>query len=61
MIADVPGAPLTGVKANRLPAGKFQPEFHIQCSYALMPVKDGLPHFKGFPAKFGGSDELVGW
>lgn len=61
MIANVPGLDLTGVKANLLPAGKFQPGFHIQCGYARLPVKDGLPHFKGFPAKFGGSDEPVGW
>ena len=39
----------------------LKPEFHINCRYVVLPVKDDLPHFKGFPAKFGGSDETVDW
>jgi hypothetical protein len=27
----------------------------------LLPIKDELPHFKGLPAKFGGSDETLAW
>jgi hypothetical protein len=61
MIAEVPGLGQTGVKANLLPAGMFRPDFHINCRFALMPVKDGLPHFAGFPAVFGGTDERVSW
>lgn len=61
LYADVPGFDQRGVKANLLPPGTFKPEFHIQCQYALLPVRDGLPHFKGFPARFGGSDETVDW
>lgn len=61
LFAEVPGAPLKGVKANLLPQGMFAPSFHIQCQYALLPVRDSLPHYKGFPAVFGGSDETVGW
>lgn len=50
-----------GVSAYLLPAGQFKPQMHIQCHEALVPVQDDLPHFKGFPAAFGGSDEKVAW
>lgn len=61
LMAEVPGTDLIGVKANLLPEEMFKPEFHINCQYAVLPVRDNLPHFKSFPAKFGGSDETVGW
>lgn len=61
MIADVPGLGGCGVIANRLPKGTFKPEYHIQCQYAVLPIKDDLPHFKSIPARFGGSDDTVDW
>ena len=48
-----------GVNADLLPEGLFHPEFHIQCRYATAPIRDDLPHYKGIPARFGGSDELM--
>jgi hypothetical protein len=47
--------------ANLLPEGTFKPTFHIQCQHALRPVRDDLPHYKGYPAPFGGTDETVNW
>jgi hypothetical protein len=44
-----------------MPKGVFQPKFHMQCQFALMPVRDDLPHYKGYPAMLGGTDDLVGW
>jgi hypothetical protein len=61
MFAMPPGIGLRGVVAYFLPKGTFKPMFHVQCQHALLPVKDGLPHFKGLPAAFGGSDEQVAW
>jgi hypothetical protein len=52
---------MRGVNGILLPNGTFQPQFHIHCQRALIPVQDALPHFKAFPARFGGSDELVSW
>jgi hypothetical protein len=52
---------ICGVNGFLLPKGTFQPTFHIQCQYAVRPVMDDLPHYKAFPARFGGSDETVGW
>jgi hypothetical protein len=50
-----------GVNAALLPEGMFHPEFHIQCRYAAVPIRDDLPHYQGIPARFGGSDELMQW
>ena len=50
-----------GIKANLFPAGVFKPTFHENCRYAVVPVEDELPHYKGYPAAFGGTDETVGW
>ena len=61
MLAEVPALNQIGVKADRLPSGQFKPAFHENCRYAVLPIKDDLPHYKGYPALFGGSDETVGW
>ena len=52
---------LRGVNGYLLPPGEFQPAFHVQCQFAVRPIVDDLPHYKGMPARFGGSDEWVGW
>ncbi|WP_317930259.1 GFA family protein [Halioxenophilus sp. WMMB6] len=61
LYAEPPGAPWKGVKANLLPPGQFKPSHHLQCQFAVLPVVDDLPHLKGFPAMFGGSDEEMPW
>ena len=61
LFGDPPGLGVRGVSGFLLPADMLKPAFHIQCRYAVIPVKDDLPHFKHLPASFGGSDETVGW
>ena len=61
MYAEPPNLGVRGITGHLLPEGKFEPAFHMQCKDAVMPVKDGLPHFAGFPAAFGGSDDTVDW
>lgn len=39
----------------------FKPTLHINCSEAVAPVKDALPHFATMPAAFGGEDKMVDW
>lgn len=55
------GFGVRGIIAHLLPDGTFRPQMHIQCQDAMNPVQDELPHYKGFPADFGGSDEQVDW
>jgi hypothetical protein len=52
---------MRSVNAYLLPAGVFKPQFHVQCQHAALPVVDDLPHYKGFPAAFGGREEFVAW
>lgn len=61
LFGEPPGLGIRGVSGSLLPAGMFEPAFHNQCQFAVMAVKDDLPHFKGLPAIFGGTDETVGW
>ena len=61
LFSEVASVGLRSVNAWLLPEGAFQPQFHVQCQHAVLPVVDELPHFKGFPPAFGGSDERVGW
>jgi hypothetical protein len=32
---------------------------HVNYSEAVVPMKDGLPKFKDFPAEMGGSGDVV--
>jgi hypothetical protein len=61
MYAEVPAFDQVGINSSRLPPGLSKPAFHLQCRYALNPVKDDLPHYADAPAEFGGSGEAVGW
>jgi hypothetical protein len=61
LFIDVMSLRLRGVNGFLLPAGMFHPTFHMQCQFAVRPVKDDLPHFSSRPARFGGSDETVEW
>ena len=61
LFAEVPGYSVRGVNAELLSAAIFSPEFHIQCRYALTPIEDDLPHYRGIPARFNGSNELMQW
>lgn len=61
LFAEIPGRPVRGVNGALFPEGAFVPEFHIQCKFAKNPIVDELSHFMSFPAKFGGSGELMEW
>ena len=61
LFGEPPGLGMRGVSGYLLPADEFAPTFHIHCQSAVIPVRDGLPHFKGLPASFGGNDETVEW
>lgn len=52
---------MCAVNAYLLPAGTFRPALHIYCKFAPLPLADGLPHYAGVPARWGGSDEQMRW
>jgi hypothetical protein len=61
LFIDVLSKGLRGINGYLLPPGRFEPAFHVQCRFAVRPIHDALPHFKGMPAQFGGSDDKVDW
>jgi hypothetical protein len=42
-----------------LPTLDFKPGLHINYAETVLPMKDGLPKLRDFPADFGGSGETV--
>jgi hypothetical protein len=50
---------LTDVFAATLPDLAFEPTAHINYAETVLPMNDGLPKLKDFPADFGGSGDLM--
>ncbi len=50
---------LIDVYAAILPSLKFEPGLHVNYAETVLPIKDGLPKLKDFPAELGGSGESV--
>lgn len=50
---------LVDVFAATLPSLDFQPGVHVNYAETVLPMKDGLPKMKDFPAELGGSGETL--
>lgn len=50
---------LIDVFAATLPDLPFRPGVHINYAETVLPMRDGLPKLRDFPAEFGGSGEAV--
>lgn len=50
---------LIDVFAATLPALKFRPGVHVNYAETVLPMRDGLPKLKDFPAELGGSGEQI--
>ena len=38
---------------------KFSPGVHVNYAETVLPMRDGLPKFRDFPADFGGAGEVM--
>jgi hypothetical protein len=47
------------VFAATIPDLVFSPQLHINYAETVLPMRDGLPKLKDFPAEFGGSGEII--
>lgn len=54
-----PGFGLVDVYAATIPTVAFQPGVHVNYAETVLPMKDGLPKLKDFPAELGGSGETM--
>lgn len=59
LMTDHPGLGLVDVFSATIPSLKFTPGVHINYAETVLPMRDGLPKLKDFPAEFGGSGEQV--
>jgi hypothetical protein len=59
LMTNHPTLGLVDVFAATLPTLDFVPGVHINYAETVLPMRDGLPKLKDFPAEFGGSGEMV--
>jgi hypothetical protein len=50
---------LTDVYAATIPTLAFAPGVHVNYAETVLPMKDGLPKLRDFPAELGGSGAAV--
>jgi hypothetical protein len=54
-----PGWGLVDVYAATIPTFPFVPGVHVNYASTVLPIKDGIPKLKDFPAELGGSGDAV--
>jgi hypothetical protein len=59
LMTNHPKMGLIDVYAATIPALKFAPGLHVNYAETVLPIRDGLPKFKDFPAAFGGSGDMI--
>jgi hypothetical protein len=50
---------LVDVFAASIPSLEFAPGVHVNYAETVLPMRDGLPKLKDFPAELGGSGEAI--
>jgi hypothetical protein len=59
LMTNHPPLGLVDVYAATIPSVKFTPGVHVNYAETVLPMKDGLPKLKDFPAELGGSGVAV--
>jgi hypothetical protein len=59
LMANHPPLSMIDVFYATIPTLKFAPGVHVNYAETVLPMRDGLPKFKDFPAPFGGSGEML--
>ena len=59
IIVDHPTLGLTDVRVGALRNFSFRPTVHLNYAETILPMRDGLPKLKDFPAAIGGSGETL--
>lgn len=59
VLTDHPGLGLVDVYAATIPTVAFVPAVHVNYAETVLPMRDGLPKLRDFPAEFGGSGETM--
>ncbi len=59
LLTDHPLWQLVDVYAATIPSLPFSPSVHVNYAETVLPMKDGLPKLKDFPAEMGGSGVVL--
>jgi hypothetical protein len=59
LMTDHPTIGLVDVYAATIPTLAFSPGVHVNYAETVLPMRDGLPKLKDFPAELGGSGEVL--
>jgi hypothetical protein len=59
LLTAIPSFDVVDVFAATIPDFPFTPALHVHYAETVLPMRDGLPKFKDYPASFGGSDEMM--
>lgn len=59
LFSEHPGLGFTDVLAGVLPTLAFRPGAHLNYAETVLPMRDGLPKLRDFPAHAGGSGETL--
>ncbi len=59
LMTNHPTLGVVDVFSATLPTLDFAPGLHVNYAETVLPIKDGLPKFKDFPAAFGGSGDMI--
>ena len=59
LMSNHPTIGLVDVFAATIPTLAFSPGVHINYAETVLPMRDGLPKLKDFPAEFGGSGVAI--
>jgi hypothetical protein len=59
LMTNHPPLKMIDVFAATIPDLAFAPQVHVNYAETVLPMRDGLPKLKDFPAEFGGSGEAV--
>ena len=59
LMTDHPTIGLVDVYAATIPTLAFSPGVHVNYGETVLPMRDGLPKLKDFPAELGGSGEAI--
>jgi hypothetical protein len=59
LMTNHPPIGLVDVFTATIPTLKFTPGVHVNYAETVLPMRDGLPKLKDFPAELGGSGQTV--
>jgi len=59
VMTEHPGTGFIDIHASVLQELHFRPVWHLNYAEAVLPIRDGLPKLKDFPAHVGGSGQIL--